>query len=57
MLETETKIYRGRNGQQMVYIPKDMVRDSQYPFSDGTIVQVQVMPDEEKVVIKRGDKS
>lgn len=49
----KTRLYKLASGD-LVYIPKSVVEDSQYPFTGGTAVQMRIHPDRERIIIDKG---
>jgi len=45
VLKTKSKFYRTKQGKVLLYIPKELVSDSQFPFKDLKIpVEIRVSP-------------
>jgi hypothetical protein len=56
MLEEVSKLEAaGKYGGVRVYIPSDLVSDSQFPFKVGEKVEVKIDPDK-KIIILSSDK-
>ena len=52
MLEADSKIVKvGKQGGARLYIPSNIVNDSQFPFKPGEKVLIEIRPHEKTVVI------
>lgn len=51
-LRSKTKIYRNQDGRHLIYVPDELRKDSQYPFAGGTVVQMRIHPDRERMIIE-----
>ena len=57
MIKETTKIERtGKWGGARVYIPSDVITDSQFPFKLGSEVTVEIDPQNKKLVISETKK-
>jgi len=52
MLEGKGKIWKASgNGGHVIYVPADIVKDSQYPFKPGDRVNIKVEPEKKMIIV------
>jgi len=57
MIMEKTKLERtGKWGGARVYIPSDVISDSQFPFKIGSEVTVEINPENKTLVISEAKK-
>ena len=56
VLKAKSKIIQNKNAKtQYITIPATIASDSQYPFAAGQDIQIEINPNENKIVITYGN--
>ena len=57
VLKTKVKVKQSKNAYtQYLIVPSAVVQDSQYPFQKDEEVEITVIPNEKKIIVKQAGK-